>query len=57
MNYLTKRLLFQAGDKFTGKAGDEGGWIDHSTGKFSSPPVLGTDANYYNRALWTFQKL
>ena len=44
-NIETKRYLFQVGDKIKGKHGDEGGWNE-------APSLLGTDANYYNRAYW-----
>ena len=49
-NVETRRYLFQDGDKIKGKRGDEGGWKS-STG-FEAPNVVGTDANYYNRAYW-----
>ena len=49
-NVETKRYAFSAGDPIKGKRGDEGGWL--SSSGFQSPNVVGTDANYYNRALW-----
>ena len=45
-----KRYLFQDGDPIKGRHGDEGGWLEHSG--FTSPKVVGADANYYNRAYW-----
>ena len=42
INSETNRMLFSTGDKVNG---DEGGWLQ-------SPKVVGTDANYYNRAGW-----
>ncbi|WP_341529994.1 lamin tail domain-containing protein [Nostoc sp. UHCC 0302] len=49
-NQETKRYLFSDGEPIKGKRGDEGGWLASSG--FESPKVVGTDANYYNRALW-----
>ncbi|MEC4816880.1 MAG: lamin tail domain-containing protein, partial [Scytonema sp. PMC 1069.18] len=49
-NQETKRYLFSDGAPIKGKRGDEGGWLASSG--FESPKVVGTDANYYNRALW-----
>ena len=49
-NVETKRYLFQDGEKIKGERGDEGGWLASSG--FQAPPVLGADANYYNRAYW-----
>jgi len=49
-NQETKRYLFADGTPIKGKRGDEGGWLASSG--FSSPNVVGADANYYNRALW-----
>ena len=49
-NVETERYLFQDGEKIKGKRGDEGGWLPSSG--FQAPSVLGTDANYYNRAYW-----
>ncbi|BAZ27592.1 hypothetical protein NIES4074_00190 [Cylindrospermum sp. NIES-4074] len=49
-NQETKRYLFSDGDPIKGNRGDEGGWLISSG--FASPKVVGTDANYYNRALW-----
>ncbi|MBE9209069.1 lamin tail domain-containing protein [Nostoc sp. LEGE 06077] len=46
----TKRYLFSTGEPIKGKRGDEGGWLASSG--FESPKVVGTDANYYNRAVW-----
>ena len=43
-NDETKRYLFQDGHKI-GEREDEKGWAQ-------APSVLGTDANYYNRAYW-----
>ncbi|MEH2241721.1 hypothetical protein [Nostoc sp.] len=48
---MTKRYLFSDGNPIKGNRGDEGGWLASS--RFESPKVVGTDANYYNRALWT----
>ncbi|GFZ90379.1 hypothetical protein CYANOKiyG1_00680 [Okeania sp. KiyG1] len=48
-NVETNRYLFSAGNVFPGEPGDEGGWL-------SSPPVLGSDANYYNRGQWYLEK-
>ncbi|MGH7999298.1 MAG: hypothetical protein ACREPR_07710 [Brasilonema sp.] len=50
-NQQTKRYLFSDGAPIKGKRGDEGGWLASSG--FESPKVVGADANYYNRALWT----
>ena len=44
-NTVTNRYVLSTGDKVVGKTGDEGGWL-------KSPPIVGTDANYYNRAVW-----
>ena len=49
-NVVTKRYLFQSGPAIKGKRGDEGGW--KASSGFQAPAVLGTDANYYNRAYW-----
>ena len=49
-NVKTRRYLFQSGEKIKGKRGDEGGWSAASG--FEAPPVVGADANYYNRAYW-----
>ena len=49
-NVETQRYLFQDGEKIKGKRGNEGGWS--SAAGFQAPSVLGTDANYYNRAYW-----
>jgi len=49
-NLETKRYLFSDGNPIKGKRGDEGGWLASSG--FASPKVVGSDANYYNRALW-----
>jgi len=49
-NQETKRYAFSDGPAIKGKRGDEGGWLASSG--FQSPNVVGTDANYYNRALW-----
>ena len=49
-NVETERYLFQDGEKIKGNRGDEGGWLASSG--FQAPPVLGADANYYNRAYW-----
>ena len=45
----TKRYLFCTGEAMTGNRGDEGGWLQ-------SPGVVGSDANYYNRAMWLLEK-
>ncbi|MHC5718031.1 MAG: LamG-like jellyroll fold domain-containing protein, partial [Nostoc sp.] len=50
-NQETKRYLFCDGEPIKGNRGDEGGWLGSSG--FESPKVVGADANYYNRALWT----
>ncbi|MDF1865625.1 MAG: RICIN domain-containing protein [Saprospiraceae bacterium] len=42
-NKETNRFLFSPGEVAGGAS--EGGWNN-------SPPILGTDANYYNRAYW-----
>ena len=42
-NKETNRYLFSTGQPPTGS---EGGWVN-------SPPIVGTDANYYGRAKWT----
>lgn len=47
-NYETNRLLFSDGNPIV-EPGAEGGWKH-------APLVLGTDANYYNRALWYLEK-
>ncbi len=44
-NAMTRRELLSEGTPLTGPAGTEGGWT-------SSPAILGSDANYYNRAYW-----
>jgi len=49
-NQETKRYLFSTGEPIKGQRGAEGGWLASSG--FESPKVVGTDANYYNRALW-----
>ncbi|WP_225895445.1 hypothetical protein [Dendronalium phyllosphericum] len=49
-NQQTKRYLFSDGEPIKGNRGDEGGWLASSG--FESPKIVGTDANYYNRALW-----
>jgi len=43
-NIKTGRLLFSTGEPIT-TDGAEGGWLQ-------SPRVIGSDANYYDRALW-----
>lgn len=48
-NVETQRYLFCTGEAMTGNQGDEGGWLQ-------SPAVVGSDANYYNRAVWSVQK-
>jgi len=50
INTQTKRMLFDSGDKFEGAAGAEGGWIGAHI-----KPLLTTDANYYNRAMWVVE--
>ena len=45
-NVETQRYLFQAGDPVKCR-GDEGAYGD-------KPRVVGSDANYYNRAYWRF---
>ena len=54
-NVETKRYLFARGPKIKGKRGAEGGWSASSG--FASPNLQGTDANYYNRALWTIYRV
>ena len=49
-NVATQRYVFQDGDPIRGERGDERGWLAHSG--FESPKVVGSDANYYNRAYW-----
>ena len=49
-NQETQRYLFQDGPEIKGDRGCEGGW--KASSGFESPPVVGTDANYYNRAYW-----
>ncbi len=49
-NQETHRELFSDGKPITGERGDEKGW--KASSGFESPDILGTDANYYNRALW-----
>ncbi len=44
-NKQTNHYLFSTGDKHSGTDGDEGGWL-------KSPMIVGTDANYYKRAMW-----
>ncbi|MDE5089412.1 MAG: hypothetical protein O4805_20725 [Trichodesmium sp. St16_bin2-tuft] len=44
-NKETHRYLSSDGTVFNGSPGDEGGWRN-------SPKIVGTAANYYNRALW-----
>jgi hypothetical protein len=53
-NVETKRYLFSDGEPIKGKRGAEGGWLANSG--FVSPKMVGADANYYNRALWTITK-
>ena len=53
-NISTNRYLFQTGDPMKGNRGDEGGWLASSG--FKSPNVVGSDANYYNRAYWIITK-
>jgi len=49
VNAGTKRFLFDTGDKLTHDRGAEGGWL-------ACKPIVGTDANYYNRAMWEIEK-
>ena len=42
--------MFQDGPKIKGSRGAEKGW--KASSGFEAPPVVGADANYYNRALW-----
>ena len=49
-NVATQRYVFQDGEPIKGNRGDERGWLAHSG--FQSPKVVGSDANYYNRAYW-----
>ncbi|XYH99298.1 sulfatase-like hydrolase/transferase [Sorangium sp. So ce1128] len=53
-NKETKRYLFSDGPPIKGERGAEGGWLAASG--FKSPNVVGADANYYNRALWSITK-
>ena len=46
-NTVTNRLLFCSGSPII--KSNEGGWL-------KSPKILGTDANYYNRAAWNLIK-
>lgn len=48
-NYVLQRYLFQTGEAFSGYRGDERGWSH-------SPNVVGSDANYYNRAYFNLIK-
>ena len=43
----TNRLVFDTGDKITTN-GAEGGWLE-------AKKIVGSDANYYNRAYWKFE--
>lgn len=47
-NTKTGRLLLSPGSEVN-TAGAEGGWLQ-------SPHVLGVDANYYDRAMWSIQR-
>ena len=49
-NVETKRYVFQTGDPISGDRGAEGGW--KASSGVEAPKVVGTDANYYNRADW-----
>ena len=49
-NTETHRYLFSTGTTFNGQPGEEGGWT-------GSPEIVGSDANYYNRALWAFEDM
>ena len=54
-NTATQRYVFQDGEPIKGNRGSEGGWLAHSG--FESPKVVGSDANYYNRAYWKISHL
>ena len=54
-NVFTKRLVFQTGQPIEGKRGAEKGW--KASSGFEAPPVVGADANYYNRAYWILHKV
>ena len=54
-NKATKRYLFSSGSPIMGNRGDENGWLS-STG-FESPVIVGTDANYYDRAIWKIYEI
>ncbi|MEZ4982011.1 MAG: RICIN domain-containing protein [Saprospiraceae bacterium] len=49
VNNFTNRYLFCTGEIVKGKAGDEGGWTQ-------TKQLVGSDANYYERAKWNIQK-
>lgn len=49
-NVETGRYLFQDGQPLEGCRGHEGGWKQASG--FAAPATVGSDANYYNRAIW-----
>jgi len=51
-NLETNRYAFCPADK-NEKEGSEGGWIGPKT---QDKPLLGVDANYYNRAMWEVEK-
>ena len=51
INPETNRYLFSSGPVFEGTRGSEGGWINQATKEFS-PAIVGTDLNYYHRAVW-----
>ncbi|PRQ08454.1 sulfatase-like hydrolase/transferase [Enhygromyxa salina] len=53
-NAKTKRYAFSDGPAMTGSRGAEGGW--KASSGFESPTVVGADANYYNRALWSIKR-
>jgi hypothetical protein len=49
INKFTNRYLFCTGEIVKGQAGAEGGWTQ-------TKQLVGSDANYYERAKWNFQK-
>jgi hypothetical protein len=49
VNTFDTRFLFDPGKPFVGARGSEGGWT-------SSPKIIATDANYYNKGTWYLEK-
>ncbi len=50
-NAISKRYLFQTGDRISGDRSAEKGWTDSSG--FEAPLLVGKDENYNDRALFT----